>query len=86
MTRTGTWRLPASYGYTRGFYDMDFAWEFLRRNEEFQREARAAPMSPDAPRQPINVPARFSEETRSQTRSRADLLHWGLLFRARSEA
>ncbi|GAB5373807.1 MAG: hypothetical protein AcusKO_02690 [Acuticoccus sp.] len=41
MTRTGTWRLPASYGYTRGFYDMDFAWEFLRRNEEFQAEARA---------------------------------------------
>lgn len=86
MTRTGTWQLPASYGYTRGLYDVDFAWEFLRRNEEFRREVRHAPISPNAPHQPTKAPDRLSAEAQSQIRSRADIAHWGLLFRARSEA
>ena len=36
------WRLPAAYLDALGHDDPDFAWEMLRRNDAFRREAEAA--------------------------------------------
>ncbi|WBU55791.1 MULTISPECIES: transcriptional regulator domain-containing protein [Paracoccus] len=32
------WRSPAAYGHTKHIPAAGFAWEYLRRNEEYRRD------------------------------------------------
>ena len=34
------WRSPAAYGHTKHIPAAGFAWEYLRRNDEYRREFR----------------------------------------------
>ena len=86
MTQTGAWRIPASYRYALDIDDAAFAWEFLRRNPEFRKDADQSDnagrigtddsRSPDPPRQTRRKPP--------ESPHRADTVaRWGLYFRAR---
>lgn len=61
------WRAPAAYKHTKHIPAAGFAWEYLRRNEDYRREYQtlAATQRPDADRL----------ETFTQ--------RWGLRFRRR---
>ena len=62
------WRSAAAYAYLNNLHPAELAWEFLRRNPEYQRDYRAA--AADAADE-----AEFLE---------ALLLKWGLRFPDRS--
>ncbi|MFC3074608.1 transcriptional regulator domain-containing protein [Shinella pollutisoli] len=34
------WRSPAAYGHTKHIPAAGFAWEYLRRNDEYRRDCR----------------------------------------------
>lgn len=53
MRKLGRGRLPARYRYTDSLQPEDWAWEFLRRNQDYQVEAEPKPRGPD--RRPLNV-------------------------------
>ena len=85
MTQTGAWRIPASYRYALDIDDSAFAWEFLRRNPEFHKDADESESgdwfgndddsSPDPPRKTRRKPP--------ESPHRADAVaRWGLYFRA----
>ena len=38
MPKQGTWRLSAAYDYVNDLDAPDLAWEFLRRNPEYQQD------------------------------------------------
>ena len=44
------WRTPAAYRHTRNLPAAGFAWEYLRRNNEYRQEywALAASQQPDS--------------------------------------
>lgn len=62
------WRSPAAYGHTKTMPTAGFAWEYLRRNDEYRRQYQTlnATQRPDA----------FQLEAFAQ--------RWGLRFRQRS--
>ena len=62
------WRAPADYGHTKHIPAAGFAWEYLRRNEDYRREYHtlAATQPPDVHRLEM-----FTQR-------------WGLRFRERS--
>jgi hypothetical protein len=62
------WRSAAAYAYLDELNPAELAWEFLRRNPDYQRDYRAAAL--DAAGQP-----EFPEPL---------ILQWGLRFRGRS--
>ena len=62
------WRSPAAYAYLDELNPAGLAWEFLRRNPDYQRDYRAAAL--DAAGQP-----EFPEPL---------ILQWGLRFPGRS--
>ena len=62
------WRSAAAYAYLDNLSPAELAWEFLRRNPDYQRDYRAALR--DAAGQ-----AEFPEPL---------ILRWGLRFRGRS--
>jgi hypothetical protein len=35
------WRTPAAYDYAKSIAAAGFAWEYLRRNDEYQRDFHA---------------------------------------------
>ena len=85
MTQTGAWRIPASYRYALEIDDADFAWEFLRRNPEFRKDADRSETHdricgnegppPDPPGKTRRKPP--------ESPHRADAVaRWGLYFRA----
>jgi len=68
MPRVLDWRSAAAYAYVDDLNPAELAWEFLRRNSDYQRDFRAA--AGDAAGQ-----AEFSEQV---------ILRWGLPFPDRS--
>lgn len=68
MPEQGTWRISTAYDYVNELDAPDLAWEFLRRNPEYQKDyARLTAADTD------------DQVVRSEI---AD--HWGLSFRHRS--
>ncbi len=59
------WRSEAAYAYLNDLKPAELAWEFLRRNPEYQRDYRTAANAPADP-------AELSESLIAQ---------WGLRFR-----
>ena len=50
MSTTPTrWRNPEAYDYLDGLAAPDLAWEFLRRNPDYQRDYAALMANPDDP-------------------------------------
>jgi len=68
MPPVSDWRSAAAYAFLNDLNPGEFAWEFLRRNPEYQRDYRAA--AADGANEP-----EFLE---------ALLLKWGLRFPDRS--
>ena len=68
MPPVSDWRSAAAYAFLNDLNPAEFAWEFLRRNPEYQRDYRAA--AADGADEP-----EFLE---------ALLLKWGLRFPDRS--
>lgn len=62
------WRASAAYGHTKNIPAAGFAWEYLRRHEDYQRDFHAISR--------IRNPATGRLETFSQ--------RWGLRFPVRS--
>lgn len=62
------WRSPAAYGDIRHLPAAGFAWEYLRRDDEYRREFRAITTSAES------VPERLE----------AFVQRWGLRFSDRS--
>ena len=58
------WRSPAHYDHIDDLTASDLAWEWLRRNEDYQRDFEAAQLEP-------NADTAATEATRSR---------WGLRF------
>lgn len=85
MTQTGAWRIPASYRYALDIDDADFAWEFLRRNPEFRKDAGRSKIG-DRSRTdegPTPDPPRKTRRKPPESPHRADAVaRWGLYFRA----
>ena len=46
------WRSPAAYGHTKQIPAAGFAWEYLRRNDEYRRDFETVALTerPDAKR------------------------------------
>jgi Proteobacterial transcriptional regulator-like domain len=65
------WNTFQSYGYTRSLSARDWAWEFLRRNPDFNRACQQSALLPKV------------HDTQPSDRLVADahLLAWGLIFR-----
>lgn len=62
------WRSPAAYGHTKHIPAAGFAWEYLRRNDEYRRDFRTIALTAGAA-------ARDLEEFAHR---------WGLRFPVRS--
>ncbi|MFN4355777.1 transcriptional regulator domain-containing protein [Parvibaculum sp.] len=58
------WRSSERYEYVEGLVSPELAWEWLRRNEDYQRDFEAAQLEP-------NADTAATEATRSR---------WGLRF------
>lgn len=65
------WRRSETYEYTRALPRRGWAWEFLRRNPDYQREP---PPLPDRMLQPRLTVFTLRRERSAEAR-------WGLLFR-----
>lgn len=54
MSEEGNWRTGSAYDYIDGLITPDIAWEFLRRNHDYQRDyaglQQAGHLSPDKAR------------------------------------
>lgn len=48
MPEGSDWRNAASYTYLQNLEPADFAWEFLRRNTEYERDYARASRKADA--------------------------------------
>ncbi|MCK0166235.1 DUF6499 domain-containing protein [Jannaschia sp. S6380] len=84
MTLTGAWRIPASYRYALDLDDADLAWEFLRRNPEFRRDAEKSRNRGEigADQDPSPDPPRRIHRKQPESPHRADAVaRWGLYFR-----
>lgn len=62
------WRAPASYGHAKAIPPAGFAWEYLRRDEDYQRDFQTIAS--------VKEPGTAQLETFSQ--------RWGLRFPVRS--
>jgi len=62
------WRAPASYGHAKAIPPSGFAWEYLRRHEDYHRDFQTIAR--------VKEPAENELETFSQ--------RWGLRFPMRS--
>jgi hypothetical protein len=70
MSSGRDWRLVAHYTYLDHLSPAELAWEFLRRNPDYQRDYRTIAAD-------TSVEADFPESL---------MLRWGLAFRHRSES
>jgi hypothetical protein len=61
------WRSPAAYAHTRSIPAVGFAWEYLRRNDEYQRDVRIIGLA---------APPRTDQQERFEKR-------WGTTFSKR---
>ncbi|MEW6122409.1 transcriptional regulator domain-containing protein [Sphingomonas daechungensis] len=68
MSEDESWRSEAAYDYIEKLSPSDLAWEFLRRNPDYQKAYRD-----------LVSAGRLTEDT-----ARAFAEHWGLRFRRRS--
>jgi hypothetical protein len=48
MPSAPDWRSPAAYAYVADLSPSDLAWEFLRRNPDYQRECQALQQQPES--------------------------------------
>lgn len=64
------WRSPEAYEPIRHVNSAGFAWEFLRRNPDYRRDARRSKKLTNTDPNSADDPVR----------------HWGLSFRGRSRA
>jgi len=62
------WRSPAAYGHTKHIQAAGFAWEYLRRNDEYRQDFRTLTASQMPDTSQLEVFAR----------------RWGLRFSKRS--
>src|SRR5438105_4739 len=69
MPPASDWRSSANYAYLNDLDPADLAWEFLRRNPDYQRNHR--------------IPAR--PEPDADDGNDASAKRWGLQFRGRSQ-
>ena len=85
MTQTRAWRIPASYRYALDIDDAAFAWEFLRRNPEFRKDADQSKTRDriGGDEGPTPDPPRKTRHNPPESPHRADAVaRWGLYFRA----
>jgi hypothetical protein len=70
MPPASDWRSSSNYAYILDLDPAELAWEFLRRNPEYQREHR------------VNIPEPSDDDAGVE----AFAQHWGLQFPGRSES
>jgi hypothetical protein len=74
-TNTADWRHGESYRYTSGLPRRGWAWEFLRRNPDYRRDAAALSTA-------VSMEARDAGLTvLTAGAARRALARWGVLFR-----
>lgn len=66
------WRDESSYAYTKSLTRREWAWEFLRRNVEFQRDLSVALEQ---------IEYLEKRAKRDIVKSPVDLSKWGVMFR-----
>jgi hypothetical protein len=70
MPQEADWRSAEAYTYLNDLDPAELAWEFLRRNSDYQRDYRATVRK-------AGDQAQFSDPVAG---------HWGLRFRDRSQS
>ena len=65
------WRSPAAYAYTKTIPAAGFAWEYLRRNDEYREDFISASLT--------------AEEKSGADRLEIFVRRWGLRFPKRSQ-
>ncbi len=69
------WRSEAAYAYLNDLKPAELAWEFLRRNPEYQRDYRATANQAELPESLIaQLGLRFPDQSRSSSGQRAGRL------------
>ena len=48
MQPAADWRSEAAYAYVENLHPRELAWEFLRRNPDYQDDVRPAPADPES--------------------------------------
>lgn len=84
MRAQEAWRLPAAYRYSLDLDGQGRAWEFLRRNQQFRKEAGGLLAAAPGPSVPSRSPSNNESAAPARLRRmvRVDPLEpWGLHFR-----